>query len=620
MMLKKNLYKFIIIFILVLLLLSTANAATVIKADLQQHLKFSQQQDLVNIIIDFSDKIDIHHVKYKGKHNHRNLIRDARQKSKVSQKQLIQFLKRHNITDYTELWLTNSLAITVEAKLVSQIAGLVGIARIRYDKELTFNATTISVPGTAEWNIQAVNTPAVWSAGFTGQNTVIGIIGAGVDVYHPDLASRYRGGTNSWLDTTKLVGSDTPYDETGHGTAVMGIALGGNNSGVNIGMAPGATWIAAKIAQGANTRSSKIIQAFEWMMDPDGDPSTDDFPDVVNNSWNIGATNACDNTYQIYITALRDKGISVVFSAGNSGPAASTSFSPANNADVISVGAVDESLTISKFSSRGPGTKDCALGSTTANEIYPNIVAPGDGILTADLSLAGTHPNPYTFVSGTSFSAPHIAGALALLKSAFPKSTIDEREQAIKDSVKDLGFIGNDTDFGWGFLNIDGAYQLLLDSPNIVTTIPYVRNHSVSIIKDSVVELIPLLNNASADARFDTTNVIDKTSVTIVTQPTSGSLDIDPITGVASYTPLVGFIGTDSFSYRADDTITKTAQSNIGMVYIVIAEEVIPTAATPQGAAGGGGCTVQNNARFDPVFIVLLMLSMFYFNRFKQRK
>ena len=106
----------------------------------------------------------------------------------------------------------------------------------------------------------------------------------GVDYLHPDLAQRWRGGPNSWYDPNGE--HATPYDHTGHGTQVMGIMVGGDAGGASIGVAPGARWISVKIFNDAGYSSISIIhEGFQWLMDPDGNPDTNDAPDVINNSW-----------------------------------------------------------------------------------------------------------------------------------------------------------------------------------------------------------------------------------------------------------------------------------------------------------------------------------------------
>jgi len=589
-------------------LVSTAHANGMVAPQLQQILSFSKQADLVDIIIDFSDRVDFKRTKHRGKKNRAKLIQLTKSKSKFSQRKLIQFLASNNITDYKKLWLINSLAVTVEAKMIPTIAALVGVSRIQYDKKIKPNATTTSVPGIPELNISQVKAPAVWNLGFTGQNVVIGIIGTGVDVNHPDLAPRYRGGTNSWFDPLK--GTTSPYDYSGHGTGVMGIALGGSNSGINIGVAPGATWIAAKIFNddGTGAKTSHILAAFQWMMDPNGDSSPDDAADIVNNSWNFeSATDTCILFYQASIDALTAAGISVVFSSGNSGKSGqtNTSVSPANNAKTISVGAVDDSLTITAFSGTGPSKCD-------PTDIYPNLVAPGSAIYTADLSFGGVVPNPYTTQTGTSFSAPHITGALALLQSAFPNSSSFDRETALQSTAVDLGTVGDDASYGKGLIDIDAAYQLMLTG-TVITTPPHVKNHIITLTENTVIEII-VLTDVVTDSRVDTNNTIDLASIVVIAPPLNGTLTIDNLTGIVSYAPVLDYIGTDSFNFTVKDTLGNV--SNTGQVDISVSKKIIPAAVPPASTSSGGGCTIKIKSNFDPIIPVLILLSMLYFIRY----
>ena len=236
----------------------------------------------------------------------------------------------------------------------------------------------------------------------------------------------------------------------------MGLLVGGDAGGTAIGVAPGAQWIAVKIFNDAGSASlSAIHQGFQWLLDPDGNPDTPDAPDIVNNSW--GFTNLVDTCYQEFETnlqALRAAGIAVVFGGGEASVPAgtpSTSIPPANNPGVLAVGYTDAANQIVANSSRGPSA--CGGG------IYPQLVAPGFGVLTADLNLG--LPNPYTTVSGSSFAAPQVAGVMALLLSADPQASVEDLEQALKNSARDLGLSGPDNTYGYGLIDALRAYSYL---------------------------------------------------------------------------------------------------------------------------------------------------------------
>ena len=201
---------------------------------------------------------------------------------------------------------------------------------------------------------------------------------------------------------------------------------------------------------------SAIHLGFQWLLDPDGDSDTDDLPDVVNNSWGFdGAVDQCFEEAQFGpdIEALKAAGVAVVFSAGNAGPSAFTSISPANYPQSFAVGSVDEFLSVADRSSRGPS----ACGDDTT--LFPELVAPGVSIKTADLTLGGSFPNSYAYVSGTSIAAPHVSGAMALLLSADPDLTVAELETILISSASDLGDPGADNDYGHGLLDVAAAYN-----------------------------------------------------------------------------------------------------------------------------------------------------------------
>ena len=235
----------------------------------------------------------------------------------------------------------------------------------------------------------------------------------------------------------------------------MGILVGGESSGSAIGVAPGARWIAVKIFRD-NDRAqlSRIHQGFQWLLDPDGNPGTDDAPDIINNSWYLDQTvDSCNTEFAADIATLKALEIAVVFSAGNTGPGPATSVSPSNDPQSVAAGAVDAFDNVASFSARGPSACD--------GGIFPRLTAPGVGVWTADLTFGGIFPDSYTAVSGTSFSAPHVSGGMALLKSAFGNATVSELESAIQATAVDQGAAGPDNDTGFGLLDLMAAYTWL---------------------------------------------------------------------------------------------------------------------------------------------------------------
>jgi serine protease AprX len=350
------------------------------------------------------------------------------------------------------LWAINAVAGHIPAKLVDKLADLPWVDSVTLDAVVQGPGEGSAPTAPTNWNLPAVRAPELWQLGHTGLGVVVATMDTGVDASHPDLGPRWRGGTNSWFDPYDQ--HATPADNvTGHGTRVLGLIVGGAAGGYQVGMAPDAQWIAAKIFDNSNTATlSGIHQGFQWVLDPDGDPATDDVPDIVNNSWVLeGTTNQCDQEFTQDIAMLKAADIAVVFSGGNFGPTANTSVSPANAPGVIAVGSINYSLAVENQSSRGPSA--CEGG------IYPHLVAPGDGVLTTDQM-----PGFYNVVSGTSFAVAHLAGGMVLLRSAFPLASVNELETAMINTATDLGAVGPDNDFGHGLLDVVAAHDWLDDS------------------------------------------------------------------------------------------------------------------------------------------------------------
>jgi bacillopeptidase F len=430
--------------------------AGVIDPGLESEIQSLGPESEVSVIVTLSDQVDLKKIKNQDKGKLRNeMVKALKGKADEAQKPLRGFLNQVKAKKITSFWIFNGLAVTAPAEVIRELANQPGVESIRLDGTLWKSEPLPSVESLAEWNISAVRAPELWSLGITGAGTVVAAMDTGVDASHPDLASRWRGGLNSWYDPNGE--HPTPYDRNGHGTQVMGLMVGGDAGGTAIGVAPGAQWIAVKIFNDAGSASfSAIHSGFQWLLDPDNNAGTDDAPDVVNNSWGYNQlVNQCFTEFRPDIQALKAAQIAVVFSAGNNGPYTYTSESPANYPESFAVGAVNNTLTIASFSSRGPSTCDGAF--------YPEVVAPGVSVRASDLGKW------YASVSGTSFSAPHISGAMVLLLSAFPGATVAEIETAIKDSALDLGTTGPDNTYGYGLLDAMEAYALLEGSQGACT-------------------------------------------------------------------------------------------------------------------------------------------------------
>lgn len=399
-----------------------------------------------------------------------NLIYALKDRAKQNRQPLQKLLNRLRIVNSRQLWLINGMAIQATSAQIEEISQMPDVASIAADQIIELpklKPAQASEP--VKQNIAQLNIPSLWSLGYAGQGVTVAIVDSGVDIDHPDLGQRWRGGSNSWFDPN---GEHpvVPADLDGHGTHVTGLVLGGNNSGAYIGVAPDAEWIGVKIFTDAGfALSSSIHAGFQWLLDPDQNPETDDAPDIINNSWGFNdEPNVCNDLskeFQDDIQVMKAAGMAVLFAAGNTGPEASTSTAPANNPESFAVGSVGTSTSpslISSFSARGPSACD--------GTIYPEVVAPGFLTWTSDLTTDGIFPNSYIMVSGTSFSTAHASGVIALLLSAFPEAPVSVLETALKQSATDLGTPGEDNTYGYGLIDSLSAFNFLSGRHDINVT------------------------------------------------------------------------------------------------------------------------------------------------------
>jgi serine protease AprX len=463
---RKFIHLFLMLLFFGLCVKFNVNAGT-ISPELLDALKAAKPDQNIDVIVILADQVDTKTLaetktrELKDKRLLRtSIITALKTKADETQLDLKTFLKDNKATKAKPYWIVNSIAATVRADIIPELARRPEVAEVRLDFVILLADPIPATAAAPEWNLELISVPELWNLGFTGQGIVVANMDTGVDVNHNDLIGRWRGGNNSWLDPN-LEHVAGPFDDHGHGTQTMGILVGGDATGTAIGVAPDAQWIAVKIFNDAGEASVDSIRAgFQWLLDPDSDSNTDDAPDIVNNSWGYRSlVDICYLEFQQEIQTLKASEIAVIFSAGNEGPGLATSISPANNPESFAVGAVDQYQSIASLSSRGPSA--CVV----ENDVFPEVVAPGISIKTSDRTF-GFLPDASAIVSGTSFAAPHVAGAMALLQSAFPAATIAELEAALRNTALDLGDIGPDNDYGDGLIDVMAAYRSLVPCTN----------------------------------------------------------------------------------------------------------------------------------------------------------
>ena len=255
----------------------------------------------------------------------------------------------------------------------------------------------------------------------------------------------------NWFDGVD--GSAVPFEYGFHGTYSMGPIVGDDGAGNQIGMAPGAKWIACA---GNGSPYANPIDCYQWFLAPtklDGsDPRPDLAPDVINQ------LEPSPKDYHAATQALYAAGIYITQPAGNNGPLCNTLDLPMNQyPEVTATGAFDKTDSITDFSARGPVLFEHEW------LVKPDITAPGLDVLTSvPESWGGGYMSGY----GTSLAAPHVAGAVALLISAVPelRGRVDLIEMLLKTNAEPRessectpgGGVPNNV-WGWGMLNVHHA-------------------------------------------------------------------------------------------------------------------------------------------------------------------
>ncbi|MEL7530500.1 MAG: S8 family serine peptidase [Bacteroidota bacterium] len=418
------------------------------------------------------------------------------QKAQSTQADLLQYLQSlEGVHAVKSLWISNTVFCYATLEAIQALSFRPELAIILPDPEQETDAVVEShfVPATAnghEAPHDTIRAPFMWNLGFTGYGTNILIIDSGVDANHPSLASNYRGqfvpNSQAWYDSRD--NSSFPFDCGQHGTHVAGIAVGLDPAtNDTTGVAPRANWMGSPSIRGGSCSAGQFpLESLQWALNPDNDASTvDDMPDVINNSYGTPFDDVtvafCTGPYRQALNVLEAAGIAVVFAAGNDGTqGASTVSGQAHiNTDLVnsfSVASVNALNFRSGFSSKGPSI----CGGDGSIKKKPEVAAPGAGIRAA---LAGG--SGYFSQSGTSMSAPATAGALLLLKEAFPDLTGTQLKLALYFSARDLGPNGEDDSFGMGLIDVSAAYQYLINEGHI----PSVPNDDLNV---SVIDILNL--------------------------------------------------------------------------------------------------------------------------------
>ena len=316
--------------------------------------------------------------------------------------------------------------------------------------------------GSAQSQISIINADALHEKGLSGRGVLIAMLDDGFNLLYTHITFDSLRNDNRIEDTWDFIHQDASVEDHNywndgtHGTKTLSV-IGGNTPGQLIGTAYGASFLLAKTEMDSTevqAEEDTWVAGIEW--------AEQNGADIVSSSLGYGyyATDPASSWYTwedmdgetavvtIAADLAVDKGVLVFNSAGNENDNAdhNTLSAPADGNKVLAVAAVTSSGTRASFSSVGP---------TADGRIKPDIAAMGSGVVYASSS----YDSLFNSGNGTSFSCPLAAGAAALLLEAFPGTSPEKIQQALRSTASQAN--APDKYLGWGIMDAAAAYDYL---------------------------------------------------------------------------------------------------------------------------------------------------------------
>jgi Subtilase family len=484
-----HLYKYLFVFACSFMIVNSALAQPELSGKLKDALKNNKNRvRALDVLIVFSDQFDLARFQTetfnsRDKGNKiQKLITGLQAKANFTRSDFLNRYQRNmqagEMSITAQFWIINALQVSVKPAMLKELKI---DSRIRFmqlaDEQQAVLIQPVKIGGIenepealnrAEPGLIAINLRPLWKLGYTGRGQKVFSYDTGINPDHPAVGNRFLGKYQPLKQTWYPQNNAMPSDILGHGTHVTGILTGLDSANHDtIGAAMNAYFISCDAIRATPQDLPSIgemIAIYQWALNPDGDTSTsEDVPDVINNSWrwyDVADTLYCDDFVKQMLQVIELAGIANVYSAGNFGPNNTSISSPqravSNLLNTFTVGSVNgnqPTWPISNFSSRGP----TQCNATGAMKIKPEVVAPGQTVRSA-------YFDDYDFLSGTSMASPHVAGAVLVLKEAFPYLSGSDLLDALYQTAIDLGTPGEDNVYGRGMIDVFAAYNFLKQS------------------------------------------------------------------------------------------------------------------------------------------------------------
>ncbi|HEV2104964.1 MAG TPA: S8 family serine peptidase, partial [Candidatus Eisenbacteria bacterium] len=301
-----------------------------------------------------------------------------------------------------------------------------------------------------------VHAPAAWRTSVGDNALKLAYADTGIDPAQPELGGLMPDGSPRISDAINVTGEPVPAvtDSFAHGTTVAGVMAARTNDGPHF-LGSGMAGVCG--GDGAGNAGCRIVP-IKIAPGHSGEATSFDIARAMTYAADVGARamnlsfagDAPSRLERLALTYATLRGCAMVCAAGNQGFNDPTlPIWPAAYAQIgicIQVGASDPSDQRVVFSSYGPGL---------------DLLAPGVNVYTTFMTYqsyyGATYPGGYVAASGTSYSAPHVAGAVGLLAAVRPELTDDDFQHVLRESADDVGAPGVDAETGWGRLNLAAA-------------------------------------------------------------------------------------------------------------------------------------------------------------------
>ncbi len=380
-----------------------------------------------------------------------------------------------------DLHIINAFTAEIKASQALKLAASPFVRWVSPDTQIVHTGGSIDTSSLASTFVQAVGADRVWNespAYLQGQGVTVALVDSGECSTCQDLNTSTN--TTRYLASISVLsgaGNNSPTDFYGHGTLVAGV-IGANGFGSNgkyMGVAPAINFVSVKVSNNlGEATSSSVVSGLQWVLENKVNYNIRVVNLAINSSLPESShTNPIDAAVEI----LWFNGIVVITSAGNNGT--STLYPPANDPFVITVGATNDNGTsgldddvVASFS---------AYGITENSIVKPDLVAPGTNLV----SIVPSYKNKifkdhashrigesnqteyYMRVSGTSFAAPVVSGAVALLLQFDPTLTPDQVKYRLMATANKKWPGYDATKAGAGYLDIYTAtHRLTTESAN----------------------------------------------------------------------------------------------------------------------------------------------------------